>query len=498
MADEATQRGVEAGTIGTLSGLGSAQITQQELMGHQCSVFEPPGKDTSMLYKRVFVARPLEPIETGASMFTFSLPGHNGLMVDTSSMRLEGKFRIEKYLPADEVVDSVVVTPKETWSPLTSGDAGKVSIINNYGQSLFKSVTVALNGVNVSFVATHDYPLKCYLEQISAMGVDASNFHMAISGFATDVADAADDKFMEKPDKGSFKERSKWLTEAGGHVAFSSRVSSDVLNSGRLFLDNMPIMIEVELSRSSYLLQVPGREIETAASGSQAAKYKPETVYRLKMAELSLRYRKIQLRESLKLAIDNRLNSGARARYPIQKSSIKWYNVAAGSTHLNWDNAITGNMPFQVIAGFVDQRAQAGDRYMNAFNFKPFNVADFYFSINNVECPTGHYKPNFSSGREYLADYAVFVDELTSGRGNIPNKFTPELWKNGYTLFAYDTSPDGCAGFHKHYDDSGTLSVHARFRSPLENNISVFLYATFHAEFEIDVDRQVFTEVRTH
>lgn len=56
----------------------------------------------------------------------------------------------------------------------------------------------------------------------------------------------------------------------------------------------------------------------------------------------------------------------------------------------------------------------------------------------------------------------------------------------GCTLFAYDLSPDNCAGFHTHRDDRGTINLELMWGGALSAPITLIIYSVFHDELQLD------------
>ena len=71
------------------------------------------------------------------------------------------------------------------------------------------------------------------------------------------------------------------------------------------------------------------------------------------------------------------------------------------------------------------------------------------------------------------------------------NAVTREDFGQGYSLFAFDLSPDVCDGSHFNLVQKGNLRVEMHFDQPLPQTINVVVYGEFETVLEIDRTRNV-------
>ena len=77
------------------------------------------------------------------------------------------------------------------------------------------------------------------------------------------------------------------------------------------------------------------------------------------------------------------------------------------------------------------------------------------------------------------------------------NDISREEYKAGYTLFAYDLTPDMEDGDHNQLIKTGVVSLSLQFRQPLPSVTNVVVYAEFENLVEIDRNRQVICDYST-
>lgn len=130
-------------------------------------------------------------------------------------------------------------------------------------------------------------------------------------------------------------------------------------------------------------------------------------------------------------------------------------------------------MPFSMVAGFMTQEGYTGSRYKNPYNFDNHNCKEFWYTVNNVDLPTRHYRPDWES-LGYRKEYRITMDGL-QGLGNSGSQLTEALFKAGMCLYSCDLSADSCTGFHRHWTDSGTMSLSGIFSEPTTENLTLVL-----------------------
>lgn len=445
--------------VGIVGGLGPERITEQELINSSADVFAPPLLDKTHVFNRECVYRPMQTLDQVGPL-TFTIPGEAGLYIDPNTIRIVGKFIVEKS------------NAQNQWEKMTEAAAAneKCSIINLIGSSLFSGIACTMNATNVSFVESTNTHYKAYLQNICTYGQDAAKTHMKAAGFVLD--DGVD---LDSLDAKGNSDRRKWIHKSGV-VSFSSFVHCDILETDRILPDNMGMSLSFTRASDDFVLLT-----DDASKGK----------YRLVLQDLELRVHKVQLNHDVHLSIERDLANGKRFRYPIVRSQIKVLNVAQGSSSFTWSNAILGRMPFMVLTCMVENESYTGAMNKNPFNFKAFGVNDFWYTKNNYDLPVGHYKPDFSSSHSHMRDYRIVCDML-HGRSNAGMQITPELFKNGYTVFPMDFTPDKCSGYHRHDMGTGSLTVNATFGAALTKAVTVILYAAYYDEYQIDATRTVY------
>ena len=192
-----------------------------------------------------------------------------------------------------------------------------------------------------------------------------------------------------------------------------------------------------------------------------------------------------------------RMLSKTIAKYPLTRVEVKTFTIHAGVVGESIDNAILGQLSKRIIVGFVDNKAFNGDRKLNPFNFKNYGINFFSLYADGMQISSRPIQPNFSKNDPlYVETYYT----LFSGTGihflNEGNSISRDDYANGYTLFAFDLTPDlsaNCAG-HWNLVKHGSLRLEVRFEKALSATINCIVYAEFDNVLEIDSSRQVIVD----
>ncbi|XP_020296352.1 uncharacterized protein F54H12.2-like [Pseudomyrmex gracilis] len=170
----------------------------------------------------------------------------------------------------------------------------------------------------------------------------------------------------------------------------------------------------------------------------------PQT--RVCIVDATLIMRKAKLSAGVLLAHAKML-SKTTAKYPLTRVEVKLFTIHRGVVGESIDNAILGQLPKRVIIGFVENKAFNGDR----------------------------------TGIHFL---------------NEGNAISRDAYAYGYTLFAFDLTPDLSANCVEHWNlvKHGSLRIEARFEKALETTINCLVYAEFDSVLEIDSSRQIIVD----
>ena len=170
------------------------------------------------------------------------------------------------------------------------------------------------------------------------------------------------------------------------------------------------------------------------------------------------------------------------ALYPYLRSEIKTASIASGQYSFSSDDMFQGLVPSRLIIGLVSSSAYIGDYKKSPFNFKTFNANYVGLFVDGQSLPSQPLQPNYDQ-RNYLDCFRT----LTTFRNDID--INREDYTEGYCLYVLDLNP--------YYSFNTKRKGHCRLEvnsKPLEESVTVVMYATFPEVLYIDQDRSVFIQ----
>ncbi|XP_011630110.1 uncharacterized protein F54H12.2-like [Pogonomyrmex barbatus] len=252
----------------------------------------------------------------------------------------------------------------------------------------------------------------------------------------------------------------------------------DVFNQDKFLINGVEVRMRLVRSRDAFCLM----------EGNSTSKI------RILDTSLLIRRAKISPAVLLKHA---RMLSKTTTKHPLMRIEVKTFAIHAGVVRESIDNAIFGQLPKRVIVGYVDNKAFNGDRKLNPFNFKNYSINFFSLYADGMQIPSRSLQPNFSKDHPlYVEAYNILFSEIGIHFLNEGNSISREDYAKGFTLFAFDLTPDlsaNCAG-HWNLVRYGSLRLEVRFEKVITSTINCIVYAEFDNVLEIDSSRQIIVD----
>lgn len=215
-----------------------------------------------------------------------------------------------------------------------------------------------------------------------------------------------------------------------------------------------------------------------------------DTKIRAKITSAQLFVRKVKISPQILLAHSMALEK-ATAKYPIKRVVVKTYTISQNMPDFTTPNLSSTVLPTRVIVGMVDSRAFNGSYKHNPFNFQHFNLRQLQLTLDSKTIP--YYKPlefNFKKQKSLRGYYTLFegIDRPVFLHGN---NITRKEYNKGYTLFAFDISPDLCSGDHFNLLKSGSLNLELSFAENLSQPVHLIVYMEYDNMIEINSARKI-------
>ena len=211
--------------------------------------------------------------------------------------------------------------------------------------------------------------------------------------------------------------------------------------------------------------------------------------YKLVIEDALLLIRKVRPSPGVQLGHHDALLK-TPAKFPITRKECKVLSVAAGLRDVKKDNIFLGQLPKRVVIGMVDADAFAGVINKNPYNFKHFNARHMQLFIDGDPARSQPLKPVMGNG-QFVHSYETLyrgINRLDGEKGCIIKR---QDWSRGYSLCAFDLTPDMDADDHYALIKHGNLRLEVEFEDALASPISVLIYAEFDNVVEITADRNI-------
>ena len=204
------------------------------------------------------------------------------------------------------------------------------------------------------------------------------------------------------------------------------------------------------------------------------------------ISDASLFVRKVRVHPSIQLGHINALER-TTAKYPIRRVQTKVFSIPSGNLAANQENLFLGQQPKRIVLGLVENTAFSGNKNKNPFNFKHFDLDFLALYADGTQIPGKPLKPDFEEGL-YMRSYtSMFTGTglMSTDRGNGISH------EDGFTLFAFDLTPDLDDNGHFQVVKHGNLRLEMHFKNALTTTVNTIIYAEFDNVIEVDKARNV-------
>jgi hypothetical protein len=156
----------------------------------------------------------------------------------------------------------------------------------------------------------------------------------------------------------------------------------------------------------------------------------------------------------------------------------KTFTVPTGCLDASYEKLFSGQLPVRLFVGFVDNRAYNGSRDKNPFNFHHYSLSEIAVYLDGQLHGLKPLKLKFGSG-QYVAAYSSLFGGTSKINRDEGNDNSRSEYANGYTLFAYDLTPDLGEDDHLNLTRQGTVRLDLKFAEALAQTVTVVCYAEF-------------------
>ncbi|XP_063786015.1 uncharacterized protein F54H12.2-like [Pseudophryne corroboree] len=352
-------------------------------------------------------------------------------------------------------------------NPIPQG--ARVALINYPVATLFSQVDVSLGDRLIS-QSNNLYAYRAYIETILNYSSDALSTKHATGLFYKDVAGEHNPRALDGANTGFIK-RAR-ATALGRIVELLGPLHCDLFHQHKLILNGVDL--NIKLTRNKDIFCLMSAEADA---------------FKIQIVAASLFVKRVQVSPAVWIGHAQALLNG-NTKYAIDRVGMKIYSVPTGSRVFNLENLFLGQVPKTVIAAFVDNKAFSGtyDRNPLRFEHKNLNFASLY--LDGSPHPAKPFQPDFEHSntvREYVSLIQI-TNKQKSDSGILIDR---EEYLDGYTLFAFDLSPEQECVEHLSLIRTGNLRAEFRFVEALDWTVNVIIYALFDNIIEINQRRDV-------
>ena len=415
----------------------------------ELDLFAVPLTQTSIESGRYVEIGPLSSLDRGT--VEFKITGSESEYLDLSDTYIVVKAKITE---ADGTV--------------CANDA-EIGPVNNFLHSLFKQVDLTLGDTLVS-ASSDTYAYRAYIETLLSYGSEAKESQLTAGLWYKDSS-----AHMAVHDDNAGYAKRKALAVSSAVLEMVGRLHVDMMFQPRYLLNGVNAKVRLVQNAPSFCLM-------GAANAPQ----------KVKLLDCKLMVRQVKVSSAVQLAHERALDIG-NVKYPIRRVECKSYTIAAGLRSSSEDNLFSGQLPNRIVFGMVTNDAYTGSTETNPFNFRHFGVNNITLTVDGRQLPCKPLEPNWNSN-EYIQSYMTLFSGTGQQFKDDGNHISREEYKSGYTLWAYDLTPDLDEAGHAQLIRQGTVSLNLKFAGALTNSVNVVVYGEFENIIEIDKHRQVIVD----
>ena len=352
-------------------------------------------------------------------------------------------------------------------------DAGEVvAPVNNWLHSLWSQIDLYLNGTLVTS-SSSSYAFRAYIETLLSYGVETKSTQLTNQLWYKDTAsrmNAIELAVGPAPNFGFVKRREHI---AGSRVVdMMGRLHLDMFMQDKFLINGVDVKIRLVRSKAAFALMALGN-----------------ADYKITIVNATLFAKKATLNPAVQMAHVKTLEK-TTVKYPLRPVECKVYSIPAGALSHTHENLFLGTLPKRLVLCCIDNDAYNGAYDKNPFHAKNNTIGFHSVNVDGRQIPAKPYQPNFEENL-FARSYASLFTSIGKIWQDEGNDLTRDDYRDGYTFFGFDLTPDQCDGPCFHPVQKGNLRIEFHFREALRVTVNVVAYAEFESVLEIDKNRNV-------
>lgn len=422
---------------------------------NETEFFEPINKQI-VLEKAQWVD--IYPVNTlsATAPIEFYINGSNDEFLDLNNTMLQIKVKIVNATGDADLTNVDVVAP-----------------INNWLHSMFSDVSLSLAGTQIEGGNYH-YPYKAYLINLFTHNIGSKKNHLIPSGWYKDTAD----KFENAADNKGFITR-KEMVATSKTVELCGPLLLDFFLQNKYLLHNVDVALKLVQSKPEFQTML----LTTTGTANMA------TSLKVMITSAVLYVRRVKALPSKINMIEESLNL-QNAVYPIQRSELVTFTIARGSNSFNREALFRGQMPKLMFVGFVKNESFNGIYGKNPFKFENLKITSLAIFREGESIPSRPLTPDFVNNC-YSREYMSLIQALEIFNKADDVDLSPIEFKQGYTIFGFNLTPDLCVGGHAQPIHDGNIRLEVQFSVATTATINCIVMGIFDGRIEITKHRNI-------
>ena len=374
------------------------------------------------------------------------------------------------------------------------GAADSLWPTNNLAHTLFKQITVRLNGTLIS-PQTDTYHYKAYLETLLNYNRIDGDTILKPQGWFNDI-----DMAQELTDENTTLEHADFKGLSSNQ---QSHIRSTLAEKSK-YIDNNVQVLRFTPHAEAFRLHkflVPGVQI-----GIQMYFNPPEIFLngvgkkgQITQEQVKIKLYLCQLR--LNPTVYRNLRDSMRTKmvsYPTVRSEIRTFNFNGDEDRKEIDNLFQNRIPNRVIVGLVRSEAFTGKEEMDPFAFGKFGLQHIKQTIRGEEYPYETMELDPNTNRLDLRGYHRFLQASGALCNLTGNMVRYDDWGEGKncTLFMFDNVANGCVDSPRlNPKQAGEMRIILQFGTAPGKNLVIIVYGEFENLLEINNVKSVMYNV---
>ena len=483
-------------TSDQVHGLGTMAPSKNKLMPAILDLFNGGEIEHGLMGGRVLHYMPKNTTESQGP-FHFDIPsGAENQYLQLSGTRIIGEIKLtteDSIREIDHVAvpaatadnkvarDALIERNKDIDLENASNKKCLVAGCNTFFHSLWRSIEIYVNGVQLASLNSNNFHYKAYIEHALSYSMDAAK--NSTNDYFWPCGYTQNDYFVKtgmdvnkgNVNTGPLEERfTKAFSDQDNikPIKFCIPLSCDFFSTTKLLPSGIDLRITLQRNPDNVSLMYDANELKT---------------YKIEIPSLKLAMRTVDVEPSVVKEHREQFAKGALATYPFTKTVLKTFPLATKDTLVNIPGINKGILPETVVIGWVKTAAFNGAKNLDPFCFSPYGIQNYTF-MRNGRVVTGY--PYVFGTDDYTDNacqvmYKMLLDNVGIKNENTSLSFHSLDWAANCCFFVHDMSPDQDSSFIERVPEQGEDSLSVRYDDSNVLPITIIAHNSYQTRYYV-------------